>query len=132
MTKRDLNELLENVNETTSQDLETRIRLDLELRVRDTIALEQLADNLSYVAFGIAKIVERCFCGHLLSQHGEEGPCAAQGCKAGPGGEACPGFVPVHLAIARMQSILATELGALRKMMSMPMGEDLSKLKLFH
>jgi len=94
-------------------------------RLADNVAV--LSDNAAAIAIGIAKMTERCFCGHLLDLHPESGACTVEGCNVA--GHPCQGFMPIHLAASRLLNVIASELTAIRKIFQQPMG-DISRI--FH
>jgi len=77
----------------------------------------------------MSELEDRCFCGHLVDVHSDEGegPCEIADCSVS--GEKCKFFVSLPLAATRMLGVIASELTNLRRIMGQPLGEI---PKIFH
>lgn len=63
---------------------------------------KRIADNLEYIAASLAKLTERCFCGHRFDHHTPA--CTVENCEVSDAGN-CKAFTPWFLAITRIANV---------------------------
>lgn len=76
---------------------------------------KRMNENLEFIAAGIAKLAERCFCGHRLDQHTPE--CTQSGCRVSAEGT-CQSFTPWFLALARVANFTSLQFADFKELIA--------------